>query len=106
MTCGEENMGSLKRRVKEFEDMLVTMFEENYAYCSYTLKYQLLHHMKEVIRRFLKLSILNSSLYEHFNVHIRQAYKKTSRKRMKRNDENGKRDGGKLQEVSVIREEG
>lgn len=37
--------------------------------------------MVEYLKQFETLSVLNSSLYDHLNVHIKPAYRRTSRKR-------------------------
>lgn len=46
----------------------------------FTVKYHLLDHMGENIRRFRTLPVPESGPSECFNVHVRKAYRRTSQK--------------------------
>lgn len=57
--------------------MLVATFDRNCGSGLCTLKCHLLDHMLEDIGRPETLSGLDSSLYKHFNVHLKEAYKRS-----------------------------
>lgn len=80
----EEELVKLEERVKEFKRELVERFDDHCESGLYTLKFHLLDHMVEDIRKFGTLSVLDGSPFEHFNVHIKQAYRKTSQRRSTR----------------------
>lgn len=81
---GEEDLGNLERMVKQFRRTLLQTINEHCDSSLYTLKYHVLDHVVEYIQRFGTSSVLHSSPYEHFNVHIDQAYKRNlQRKRTK-----------------------
>lgn len=67
----EKELSGLERRVKKSERVFVEMFERDCDFDLCILEYYLLDHMVDNIRRFGALSILDSSLYEHFIVHIK-----------------------------------
>lgn len=64
--------------VKELKKISVEAFDKHCVSGVYTLQYDSLDHIIENIRRFRTLSDFESSLYDHFNVPIKQAYKNTS----------------------------
>lgn len=61
--------------------MFVETFYEHCDFGLYTLKYPLLDQVVEYIIIFEALSVLDSRAYEQFNVHMKQAFRTTSRGR-------------------------
>lgn len=53
--------------------MLVETFDEQCNPGLYYLKYHPRYHIKKDIRRFNSQSVLDSNLYEYFNVQIKKA---------------------------------
>lgn len=64
--------------LKAFKRMLVDTFHEhcNSGLCA--LKYHSLGHIADYLRKFGTFSVLDSGLYEQFNVHIKHSHRKTS----------------------------
>lgn len=64
--------------------MLVERINKNCNSGMCNLMYHLLNHMRKDLRTIGMLLALDSSLYEHLNVHVKQAYKRTFQKRRTR----------------------
>lgn len=84
-TC-QKTLGSARRAriadqpgkgVDEFKKMLVETFHDYCESSLYALKYNLLHHMTDNIKRFGTPSVLDSSAYEHLNLLIKKASRRT-----------------------------
>lgn len=71
-----EDLSNLERWFSALKNTSVEKFDEHCDAGSYTLKYHLLDHMVNDILIFGMQSALGSKPYEHFNAHIRQAYKR------------------------------
>lgn len=56
-------------------------FEEHSDSGLYWLKYHLIDHMVEDVRKSGTLSVFNSSLYQYSNVHTKRTHKRTSQRR-------------------------
>lgn len=54
--------------------MLVHAFDNRYGTGLYTPKYDFPNNVEDGIQRFETLSILHSSSYNYFNVHIKQVF--------------------------------
>lgn len=80
--CREEDPGSLERMVTESKKILIETFDKHFCTGRYTLEYHLLDYTVEILRRAGKLSVLHSCSYKHFNVQFKQAYERTSQKRL------------------------
>lgn len=80
---GEDDLSNLQSKVKEFKKLLVIAFDKHCDYSQYTQMYQLLDYMVKYKQRFVTVSVLDSGLYEHFNLHIKQVYNITSQRRQK-----------------------
>lgn len=63
--------------IKKFNKMLAETFDERCDIFLYTLRHHLLDHMGDDVRRSRALSVLGSRPYEHFDVHIRHAFRAT-----------------------------
>lgn len=72
----EEDLGGLQRRVMQFSRILIKTFDEHRDSRLYALWNHLLDYVVEALRNFATLSVLDSSPYEQFNLHIMQAYKR------------------------------
>lgn len=81
MGIWKEISGTLERRVSELSWMLVGTLGEYCDFDLYIIKYHPYDPMVEVAQRSKTLSVLECSLYRHFNVHMKPAYKNTSQKR-------------------------
>lgn len=80
-------MSFLGKKVPAFKRELV---KTSNVYCDpdlYTLNFHLLDYMVEVIWLFGAMNVLDNSASEHFNVHIKQAYKEASPQRRTRMSE-------------------
>lgn len=65
----------LKKWLDEFERVLVETLDNNSDSSLYLLKYYSPNHTMVDIQKFETLSVLGSSRYEHFNVHMKQKFK-------------------------------
>lgn len=88
----------------KLKKMFDKAIQEQFGSGLYTLKYPRLNHMVDDMRRFGALSVLDSSSYNHFNLNIKHAYKEFAGK-TNNNTVNDKRNGKKLREGTVLREE-
>lgn len=61
--------------------MLVNAFDQHCDSGLYTLRFHLFDHMVKDIHIFGTLYVSDSIPYKHFNVHIKQAYKRISQRR-------------------------
>lgn len=71
----------LHDKIKGFKTLLVDTFSENCDSGLYTLQHHLLDHIMADIRRSRTMLVLDSSSNEHFNKHIKLAYRRTSQRR-------------------------
>lgn len=82
-SCSKKELGFQKAKVKNFNRMLVETFEEHCDYGIYTLKYQLLGYIVEA--KIIRTAIcFRHRSYEHFNMHIKQMFKRASYRRQTR----------------------
>jgi len=82
-----EDVEDLGNRVLQFKEAVIAFFGD---YCDkgvFTLKFHLLDHMVDDLRRFGSLSVLDASAYEHFNTDIKSAVRRTSQRNQFRMDE-------------------
>lgn len=56
----------------------------------YKIELQILDHLVEDIKRFWDIFVSEASVYEQFNVHIRKAHRRSSRRRATRMQETDK----------------
>lgn len=78
---GMDDLGILENRVQKLKKMLVDAFDDTCDSNLHLRKFHLLDHTVEYIRRCGTIFVSDSSHYEHFNVHIKQAYNRTSQRR-------------------------
>lgn len=64
-----------------FQKTLVETFYEHYDSGLNTLQYHILDHIVEYLLVFGTSALLDGSPYEHFSMHIKQAYKRILRRR-------------------------
>lgn len=69
----DEERDSLTKRVKEFKRLLTESPDEHCDSITYYLKCCLLNQMMEDKRKFGTLSVSDTCIHEHFNVHIKPA---------------------------------
>lgn len=79
-------MSSLERRVTELKKMVVEVSDRHCVFGPYTQKYRLLGHMVEDMLELGTISVLDSNLFEHASVQIKQVYKAFCKKRDKNNE--------------------
>lgn len=75
LSCCKEDQGILKSTIKEVNNMLVEALEKHFDAGLCTIKYYLFDDMVKDIQQFGTLSIFGQPSYEHFQMHIKQAYK-------------------------------
>lgn len=71
--------------------MLVNTLDDHCDSSLYIVMHHLLDHMVEDIRTYRTQSVLDSMLYEQFNVHVKHAYNRASQKNTNLYDRNGRR---------------
>lgn len=80
----QKELGRLDGRVKGFKQIVVATFDEQCDSGLHTLNYHIPDPMVEDLRTFGALSVLDGTIYEYFNVHIKYAYRRTSQRRQTR----------------------
>lgn len=74
----DEELKSLERRVKQSKSMLAETFLKHCESGLFKLRYHLPAHTVDNKPRFGTLSFLDTVSYDHFNVHIKQPFRKIS----------------------------
>lgn len=77
----EKDLHNLIRRLNAFKKMLEETFHEHCDFDLYVLKHHFVDHVVEDIQKSGTRSVLDRSPYEHFNVQIKQAYGRISKRR-------------------------
>lgn len=68
----------LNSRISRFQKNVGDIFADNCSTGLFTLKFHLLHHIVEDLRRFGTLSVLDASPLKYYNVHIKTSYSRAS----------------------------
>jgi len=83
----EVDLQDFEKKIYNFKKTVMQFYGK---YCEkglFTLKFHLLDHMVEDMRKFGTLSVLDASAYEHFNTDIKAAVRRTSQRSQYRMDE-------------------
>lgn len=76
-----ELLGGVREEVQKFKAIVGETFDARCITSLCTLKFHLLDHFLKDLNQFMTLELLSSSVFERFNVHIKQAYRSTSQRR-------------------------
>jgi len=76
----EKEVCELERRIKEFKEVAVRVFADYQPSGMGTLKFHLLDHIGDDIRRMGGLQFGDAGLYEHSHVYFKQQYRGTSKR--------------------------
>ena len=76
----DEIISTLSKKVNTFKQLTQTVFEPYVENGLFTLKFHMLHHLVEDVKRYTSLEYLSASPYEYYNTRIKQNYRKTSKR--------------------------
>ena len=79
-----DDLDTLQSEIKIFKTKMVGLFHDCCPNGLGTLKFHLFDHIVDDIRRFGTISVLSASPFEHFNLHIKSAYRSTSKRLLTR----------------------
>lgn len=78
----ESDIMLLKQKITSFQKGCIKLFGESCKTGLHTLKFHMLHHLAENVEKYIDVTLMEGSPYEHFNLLIKKEYWGTS-KRMK-----------------------
>jgi hypothetical protein len=78
---------TLRDSIHVFKKLVSSVFRPHFENSILTLKFHLLDHVVDDLERFGSIKVLSASPFEHFNLNIKQAYAKTSRRYLTRSRE-------------------
>ena len=79
--CNDEDINELEKEIIVFKRKCVQLFEPTCETGLITLKFHLLDHLCDNLRKFGTVKIINGAKYEQFNLQVKESYRLTSRRR-------------------------
>ena len=79
--CNDEDINELEENIIVFKRKCVQLFERTCETGLITLKFHLLDHLCDNLRKFGTIKIINGAKYEQFNLQVKESYRLTSKRR-------------------------
>lgn len=96
----DEIISTLSKKVNTLIQLTQTLFEPYVENGLFTLKFHILHHLVEDVKRYTSLEYLSASPYEYYNTRIKQNYRKTSKRHATVMDETVSRINEEINQLS------